>query len=65
MSKKKVVEVVVVSFSTYSDMDFILPSKFCFRDGCGDMVFIKTRDRTVALEYIKTEYDGRYSLRGL
>lgn len=62
-NKKKPVEVVVVSFNEYSDMNFILPSKYCFRDGSGNMVFIKTSKRQIAADYIKNEYDGRYGLR--
>jgi hypothetical protein len=44
------------------EMKKMLP-KFYFRDAMGSYVFIKTRDRAKALQYIKDEYDGKYALK--
>lgn len=38
------------------------PSKYMFRNALGDYVFIKTRDRAKAQEYIDIEYEGVYRL---
>jgi hypothetical protein len=44
------------------EMKKILP-KFYFRDAMGSYIFIKTRDRAKALQYIKDEYGGKYALK--
>lgn len=64
MTKKvKPVEVVVVSYEEYTDMDFVFPSKLVFRDALGQYIFIKTNKREVAVKYIQDNYDGVYSIR--
>lgn len=64
MAKKvKPVEVVVVSYEEYTDMDFVFPSKLMFRDALGQYIFIKTNKREVAVKYIQDNYDGVYSIR--
>jgi len=63
MPKKKQIETVVVSFAEYNNPEFHFPSKWAFRNGVGDFVFIKVSKREAALQYIQDNYDGRYSLR--
>lgn len=65
MSTPKQVETVTMSHAEYleaKEMKKALP-KFYFRDAMGSYVFIKTRDRAKALQYIKDEYGGRYALK--
>jgi hypothetical protein len=61
--KEKVIETVVLTYQEYTFPEVSFPSKFCFRDANGDFIFIKTSKRSIAEQYIKDNYDGRYSLR--
>lgn len=65
MPTPKPIETVTMSHAEYleaKEMKKALP-KFYFRDAMGNYVFIKTRDRAKALQYIKDEYGGRYALK--
>ena len=61
----KPLDTISLSHAEYleaKEMKKILP-KFYFRDAMGSYVFIKTRDRAKALQYIKEEYGGKYALK--
>jgi len=61
--KEKVIETVVVTLEQYHSPEFLYPSKWAFRNAMGDLVFIKTSRRDVALRYIEDNFQGRYTLR--
>ncbi len=63
MSKKKEVEVITVSYAEYINPDYHYPSKFVFRCALGFYNFIKTNRRSVAEQYVKEHYDGKYAIR--
>jgi hypothetical protein len=67
MTNKKPVkqlETVVVSFEDYSDVDFHFPSRYCIRNGNGDMVFYKTQKRELAQQQVDAEYGvGMFKIR--
>lgn len=63
MSKKKEVEVITVSYAEYTDADFHYPSKFVFRCGLGLYHFVKSNKRSVAEQYVKDNYEGKYVVR--
>lgn len=63
MSKKKEVEVITVSYAEYIDPDYSYPSKWVFRCALGDYHFIKVQKRSVAEQYVKEHYDGKYEVR--
>ena len=63
MSKKKAIEVVVVTFQEYAMDDFVFPSRYMIRNAMGNYIFIKTNKKEVALRYIQDNYNGQYSLR--
>jgi hypothetical protein len=56
LSKKKIVETVVVSFQDYSEPDFHQPSNFHYVNALGDKVYIKVSNRKEAEEHIVSEY---------
>ena len=67
MSKEVKVTVVEASeIDNYSDEEgftFKHPSKYYFVNALGQYIYIHTRDMKVAVEYIKENYDGRYTVR--
>lgn len=64
MTKKvKPVETMTATYEQYTDLDFIFPSRFMFRDAMGNYVFILTNKREVAVKYIQDNYGGAYSVR--
>ncbi len=64
MSKKKAIEVVVVSYEEYIDPDFHYPSKYCIRSWDGTFIFYKTSKRALAQEAVDAEYGvNMYSVR--
>lgn len=62
MSKKEV-SVVIASFDEVNDPEYIYPSKFSFRAGNGDYIFIKTTKKSIAEQYVQEHYEGKYSIR--
>lgn len=64
MSKKKSIEVVVVTFQEYAMDDFAFPSKFMIKHWSGDYHFYKTSKRVLAQEAVDIEYGvNMYSIR--
>jgi hypothetical protein len=64
MSKKKAIEVVVVSYEEYAQDTFVYPSKYCIRSWDGTFIFYKTSKRLLAQEAVDVEYgSGMYSVR--
>ena len=63
MSKKKQIEVVVVSYSEYQDPEFVFPSKFMFRNELGQYVFIKTSKRAIAEQFVAETTGGLFKVR--
>jgi len=55
-TKVKQIETVVVSFEDYQNPDFRYPSRYCIRNGNGDMVFYKTQKRELAQQQVDAEY---------
>jgi hypothetical protein len=63
-AKAKQIETVVVSFEDYQNPDFRYPSRYCIRNGNGDMVFYKTQKRELAQQQVDAEYGvGMYRVR--
>jgi len=64
MSKKKVIEVVVVTFQEYAMDDFVFHSKFMIKHWSGDYHFYKTSKRALAQEAVDAEYGANmYCIR--
>lgn len=67
MSKEVKVTVVEASeIDNYNDEEgftFKHPAKYYFVNALGQYIYIHTRDMKVAVEYIKENYDGRYTVR--
>lgn len=63
-SKKKELKVTMVSFKEFSDIDFIPPSTFFYKNAMGDFAFIHTASRQVAQDYVDefTGIKGKYSV---
>lgn len=60
--KKKPVKTVTVSYSQYTEWDFIPPGSFYVRDAMGDYLYIKTGDRRIAQQTIDEIYGkGKYT----
>lgn len=60
----KVVETIRITFDDFTCPDFNHPSKWFILDALGDYVFIKTRKRDVAQQWVDSEYgQGKYSVR--
>lgn len=47
----------------YGELIFKHPSKYYFIDALGQAIYLHTRDRLKAVEYIKENYEGKYTLR--
>jgi hypothetical protein len=60
MPKQKITN---VTQKEYSSEDFKPPAKWYFVNALGDRVYIHCRERSKAIEYVKKEYDGKYSIR--
>ncbi len=64
MSKKKSIEIVVVTFEEYAMDDFSFPSKFMIKHWSGNYHFYKTSKRALAQQAVDEEYGvGMYSVR--
>lgn len=67
MSKDLKITIVEASeIDNYSDEEgftFKHPAKYYFVNALGQYIYIHTRDMKVAVEYIKENYDGRYTVR--
>lgn len=67
MTKEVKVTVVEASeIDNYSDeqgFTFKHPAKYYFVNALGQYIYIHTRDMKIAVEYIKENYDGRYTVR--
>ena len=61
--KSKDVKITVVPYEQSLEEDFQQPSKFSFRSAIGDVIFVHTRNRADAEQYVKDEWGGRYSVR--
>lgn len=65
MSEPKPVDTIILTHEQYMEAKEekeVLP-RFYFRNALGDYVFVKTRDRAKAQQYINEEYGGLYSLK--
>lgn len=61
MSSKQ--KITVVSYAEFSRWDFIPPATFYIKNALGEYIFIHTAKRSVAQDYIDSEYGkGRYSV---
>lgn len=59
----KEVKTLSVTYDEFISLDKF-PSKFYFKDGMGDFVFIYLKDRKLAKEWLDKEYGrGHYTLR--
>ena len=59
----KSVETIRISFHEFTSQDFKNPSKWFILDALGDYVFIKTRKREVAQDWVDSEYgSGKYRI---
>lgn len=57
----KQVETIRITFAEFTSPDFNNPSKWFVLDALGDYVFIKTRKRDVAQQWVDSEYGiGKY-----
>jgi len=64
IEKKKELKVTMVSFKEFSDIDFLPPSTFFYKNAMGDFAFIHTASRQVAQDYVDelTGVKGKYSV---
>lgn len=53
----------LVSYEEFTALDFKDPSTFYIKLATGEYLFIHTRDRAAAHQYVNDEYGGRYTLR--
>jgi hypothetical protein len=62
--KKKELKITMVSFKEFSDIDFLAPSTFFYKNAMGDFIFIHTASRQIAQEYVDelTGVKGKYSV---
>jgi hypothetical protein len=60
----KQIKTVTVSYADFHDLEFRPASKWYYRDGNGDYVFIIVRDRAVAAQWL-LENDSKFGLRSV
>jgi hypothetical protein len=63
MVKKKVPEVVVVSYSEYHNPDYVYPSKYCFRNELDQYVFVLTSKRSIAEQFVSETTNNLFKIR--
>lgn len=65
MSKKpKELQVTVIDYADFmSRVTGDYPSKFVFKCGMGLYNFVHTSKRSIAVEYVKENYAGKYEVR--
>lgn len=64
MAKKKEVQTTTIDYADFiSRVDGNYPSKFVFKCGMGLYNFIHTSKKSIAVEYVKENYDGKYEVR--
>ncbi len=56
------VEIVVVDFNTFNDIDFKHPAAFFVRNALGEFVFFRTRTRSKAQEKCDELYGKKYTV---
>lgn len=62
-AKKKELKTVPVSFTEFTDPDFIPYGSYYIRNAMGEYLFIKTSDRKAAQEHVDEYYGkGRYTV---
>jgi hypothetical protein len=61
MSSK--VKTTLVLYEESLQEDFKHPSKYYIRIASGDLLYIHCRDRLVAVQYVKDNFDGKYGIR--
>jgi hypothetical protein len=59
----KSVKTTVVSFAETQDLDFTHPSKWYINNALSEVVYIHVRDRASAIQYVKEEYGGKYTVK--
>lgn len=59
----KKMKITVVSPEQMQEEGFRNPSKYYFVNALGECVFLHTRDRQEATQYVKDEYGGKYNIR--
>ena len=59
----KKMKITVVSPEQMQEEGFRSPAKFFIIDALGMAVFLHTRDRQEATQYVKDEYGGKYNIR--
>lgn len=60
---KKEMRITVVSYLESIDEEFEPPTKYYFRNASGELVFLHTRSRDSANQYVKDEWEGKYQVR--
>ena len=62
-NKNKTLKTTKVSYEDYTSLDFQPPANYCIRVADGDYVYIHCRERAAAEQYVKDEYNGKYTVR--
>ena len=65
MSKKpKEIQITTIDYADFvSRFAGDYPAKFVFKCGLGFYNFIHTSKKSIAVEYVKENYDGKYEVR--
>lgn len=56
-------KITVCTYEEVNDPEFESPSNFFIVNALQETIFIHTRDRTKAVEWVKEHYDGKYALK--
>ncbi|MNF93599.1 hypothetical protein D3C85_488070 [compost metagenome] len=57
------IKTTVVSYEQADDIDFEAPSNFYIINALQEFVYLHTRDRAKAVEWVKEHYDGKYAIK--
>lgn len=64
MAKQKPLQITTIDYADFvSRVTGDYPSKFVFKCGMGLYNFIHTSKKSIAVEYVKENYDGKYEVR--
>lgn len=64
MAKTKPLQITTIDYADFvSKVTGDYPSRFVFKCGMGLYNFVHTSKKSVAVEYVKENYDGKYEVR--
>ena len=59
----KEIKTTLVTYEQFSDLDFTDPADYYIRLATGEYLYVHTKNRKIAQEFIDKEYGSHYTIR--